>query len=519
MKKSNQVFLFLSHCASARIAREYENIRRAITGIGNSFFLYHNRCSEAPPGLPEHGLYLFSDESLSKLNYPMIGPSLLPGHAGFPVLQFFHAHPDFDYYWVIEYDVKFSGDWRFFFDSFKDTKQDFLTCHIRDHVDEPDFPFWWLHHPRKSIPFSERLRSFNPIYRLSNASLSFLHHSLSDGWCGHFEVLYPTLLHHNGFAIMDIGGKGRFTPPGMKDYFYTESECSSNGELDRGTMRYRPSFWKVGQEKNKLYHPVKSLSFVMREKINGQKCQRLLRRLPSKFFHHQTLYWFSVDRRLMRKQLLVRLGVAGASRKKPRAKFLNVGSGPNAIQTGDWYNIDGFYPSADLNCDAARKLPFPDNRFEGIFAEHIFEHFTPSQARTFLGHCRRILKPGGIIRLIVPDGELYIKNYFDDRDCMLKHRSGRFRTRMEVINEVFRRGYEHQYTYDYETLALYLTEAGFVDVRREKLKTGAIPDLLVDQELREFESLFVEAAKPGERDGENHSTECYPARSTGMVCL
>lgn len=276
MERGNQVFLFLSHSVSAQVVREYGNIQRAIAGMGNSFFLYHDRCNEAPLGLPWHELYLFSNESLSNLNYPRIGPSFVPGHVGFPLLQFFRDHPDFDYYWVIEYDVRFSGDWHFLFDCFKDRKQDFLTCHIRRHADEPGWSWWSLQHPRKSIPLSERLRSFNPIYRLSKASLSFLHQSLSDGWCGHTEVLWPTLLHHNGFTIMDIGGKGRFTPPGMKDNFYTESESNSDGALDCGTMRYRPSFLRVGEEKNKLYHPVKPLSFVTRDKINSQKCRRWL---------------------------------------------------------------------------------------------------------------------------------------------------------------------------------------------------------------------------------------------------
>jgi hypothetical protein len=206
----------------------------------------------------------------------MIGPSFFPGHVGFPLLQFFRDNADFDYYWVIEYDVRFSGNWRFFFEFFKDRRHDFLTCHIRNYVDEPDWPWWSLDHPRKSIPLSERLRSFNPIYRLSKAALSFLHESLSDRWCGHNEVVWPTLLQHNGFKIMDIGGKGRFVPPRMEENFYTESESSSNGALKHGTMRYRPSFWKVGQEKNKLYHPVKPLSCVIREKINTQRCRRWL---------------------------------------------------------------------------------------------------------------------------------------------------------------------------------------------------------------------------------------------------
>lgn len=278
MERSKQAFLFLCHSASRQVIKEYRSIRRAIAGMGKSFFVYHNRSTEIPPSLLGDELYLFSNESLSKLNYPRIGPSFLPGHVGFVLMQFSRDNPGFDYYWRIEYDVRFSGDWHFFFEALHDREHDFLTCHIRYHADEPDWPWWSLHHPIKSIPFSERLRSFNPICRLSNASLSLLHQSLSDGWCGHEEVLWPTLLYHNSFTILDIGGKGRFTPQGMKDMFYTESKPNTAGTLETGTMRYRPSFWRVGHERNKLYHPIKPTFFVMREKLRHRRW-RLPRRL------------------------------------------------------------------------------------------------------------------------------------------------------------------------------------------------------------------------------------------------
>ena len=70
------------------------------------------------------------------------------------------------------------------------------------------------------------------------------------------------------------------------------------------------------------------------------------------------------------------------------------------------------------------------------------------------------------------------------------------RTRMEVMNELFRQGYDHQYIYDYETLALRLTEAGFVGVTRADFGRGQLPELLVDQAARRFESLYVEARRP-----------------------
>jgi hypothetical protein len=73
---------------------------------------------------------------------------------------------------------------------------------------------------------------------------------------------------------MDIGGRGRFPAPNLTDNFYTESESNSAGALDSGTMRYRPPFQAVGEEKNRLYHPVKPLSLAISEKIGSQKRQR-----------------------------------------------------------------------------------------------------------------------------------------------------------------------------------------------------------------------------------------------------
>jgi hypothetical protein len=105
------------------VVREYKNLRNATAGIGGAIFLYHLKSNNAAPALPTRNLYLFSDESLSKLNYCMIGPTLVPGHVGFSVLQFFCDNRDFDYYWAIECDVRFSGDWFFFFHSFKETSE------------------------------------------------------------------------------------------------------------------------------------------------------------------------------------------------------------------------------------------------------------------------------------------------------------------------------------------------------------------------------------------------------------
>ncbi|MGL4880978.1 MAG: class I SAM-dependent methyltransferase, partial [Waterburya sp.] len=54
------------------------------------------------------------------------------------------------------------------------------------------------------------------------------------------------------------------------------------------------------------------------------------------------------------------------------------------------------------------KLEFEDNTFDFIFSEHFFEHLFLNEAVKLLKECRRILKPHGVIRIVVPDADLRI---------------------------------------------------------------------------------------------------------------
>lgn len=256
MNNAKQAFLFLSHLSSPTVIKEFENIRLSTQNMGDAFFLYDAAGNIIPEKIKKLSPYYYSRECLSSLGYPTIGQNIIPGHAHFPVFRFFLDKPHYDYYWAIEYDVKFSGQWRYFFESFLGIDADFLSCHIHPYQDEPGWPWWELNHPRESIPLPERICSFNPIYRISNSALSFLHQTFISGWRGHHEVALPTLLHHNQFTIRDISGSSKFTVPDMDNKFYT-----------RGTMRYRPAFWLYGSEKNKLYHPVKPLTKTLYDNI------------------------------------------------------------------------------------------------------------------------------------------------------------------------------------------------------------------------------------------------------------
>lgn len=90
--------------------------------------------------------------------------------------------------------------------------------------------------------------------------------------------------------------------------------------------------------------------------------------------------------------------------------MLNLGCG-DRFRPG-WRNFDF------VGCDGAveshnllEELPFDDDSVDVIYHSHVLEHFTQGDARTFLGHCHRKLKPGGVIRVVVPDLENICREY------------------------------------------------------------------------------------------------------------
>lgn len=75
---------------------------------------------------------------------------------------------------------------------------------------------------------------------------------------------------------------------------------------------------------------------------------------------------------------------------------INLGCGSNRL--AGWDNHD-----ADINI--VKRLPWPDAHADFIFAEHVVEHVTQYQAIAFLRECRRVIKPGGVLRIAVPSIE------------------------------------------------------------------------------------------------------------------
>jgi len=64
--------------------------------------------------------------------------------------------------------------------------------------------------------------------------------------------------------------------------------------------------------------------------------------------------------------------------------------------------------------DLRRPLPWPDESVDVIYASHILEHFSRDEGKDLLAECRRLLRPNGILRVLVPDLKAIVDSYLAD---------------------------------------------------------------------------------------------------------
>lgn len=177
--------------------------------------------------------------------------------------------------------------------------------------------------------------------------------------------------------------------------------------------------------------------------------------------------------------------------------YLNLGSGPRGVDDDHWVNVDGFLDqNVHYLVDFGVPLPFPNEVFDGVFCEHVIEHFSLADGERIAREVHRILRIGGCFRVIVPDAELVLRRYFDAPDELVARRGTGVETPMEIVNLYFRQHYEHQFVYDWLTIEKMLLRAGFTAIRRSAFGQGCqCPAVILDDEKYVWESLYIESIK------------------------
>jgi predicted SAM-dependent methyltransferase len=192
---------------------------------------------------------------------------------------------------------------------------------------------------------------------------------------------------------------------------------------------------------------------------------------------------------------------------------LQLGTGSNVLE--GWLNSDIHrFEGANriVYLDARQRFPLPDESFDLVFCEHMLEHIDYADGLRCLRECRRVLRPGGRIRVATPSlrrlADLYradpteeqkryvqwaVDTFVDDADAPLPG---------FVLNN-FLRSWGHRFVYDEDTLRHALERAGFAHVEQRRVGESGDPQLVglerhLDEtaEFNEYETIVFEGRRP-----------------------
>jgi predicted SAM-dependent methyltransferase len=166
-----------------------------------------------------------------------------------------------------------------------------------------------------------------------------------------------------------------------------------------------------------------------------------------------------------------------------------------------WINVDNNsdhnIDQLDVNWDMRKPLPIDDNTVDFIFNEHFVEHLTPEEARVVLTDLMRVLKPGGIMRIAMPDLASVVNDYLNvplNKDPVIKdHGLGFIQTKAEWMNMSFR-WWGHKWLYDWDELVRRFNEIGYSKLTRAKLRQSKYKELK-KLEVRDGSILIAEVEK------------------------
>jgi len=167
--------------------------------------------------------------------------------------------------------------------------------------------------------------------------------------------------------------------------------------------------------------------------------------------------------------------------------------------------------------DVTRSLPFASDSADAVYASHLLEHLHLEEGKSLMKECFRVLKSGGVLRMVVPNlradlmeylgndtsGEQAVTASFRADLLMAKlnfyGREARPRSLLHRIFLAMGDHTKHKWMYDPESLVGYFQWAGFVEVREMAFRISrihGIGDVELPERVLNGAGICVEGSKP-----------------------
>jgi predicted SAM-dependent methyltransferase len=189
---------------------------------------------------------------------------------------------------------------------------------------------------------------------------------------------------------------------------------------------------------------------------------------------------------------------------------LQLGCGANILS--DWINTDSTPSSPHVDyLDIQRPLPFTAAVLDAVFCEHTIEHVAKADGIRLVSEIFRVLKPGGLVRLVTPSLDAlcgmaiapqsdvaqkylaFFRRYINDANATIS----------DAINLGFY-GHGHRHIYLVAELSGILSKAGFVNILAMTAEVYGNPlfngvdghGKVIGRDINAIEAMAIEAAKP-----------------------
>lgn len=202
------------------------------------------------------------------------------------------------------------------------------------------------------------------------------------------------------------------------------------------------------------------------------------------------------------------------SKSNHHRNLIHLGCGPNATPSS-WRDFDGswnlrinklpkplpsvvrklayginpkmyFWPGHVEYMELTKPFTLATNSADAIYASHVWEHLYFDEALFAISECHRILKPGGILRLAVPNLRFYCEDYLKSdvvtaaaelNQRLLYRSTSRPKSWTKRIYQALTDFHSHKFMYDPAFLSTLLSEHLFADVAEKKYHESAIPEI------------------------------------------